>query len=98
MLLNNMKYFEQYLKKDQAADTLDISVHCDVKIFEWLVKYVDFMQNYNEFNTLTAMYKINYQVIDEGKPVNQQVNVKPPHLDIRNCISIIISAEFLKMA
>jgi hypothetical protein len=45
MLLNHMRYFEQYLKEDKSGDQLDISVHCDVKIFEWLMKYVDYFQN-----------------------------------------------------
>jgi len=42
MLLNHMKYFEQYLKEEVSGESLDISVHCDVKIFEWLIKYVDY--------------------------------------------------------
>ncbi len=42
LLLNHMHYFEQYLKDDASGDSLDISVHCDVKIFEWLIKYVDY--------------------------------------------------------
>jgi hypothetical protein len=45
MLLTHMKYFEQYLKQENSAELLDISVQCDIKIFEWLIKYVDFMQN-----------------------------------------------------
>jgi hypothetical protein len=51
MLLNHMKYFEQNLK-GELGEQLDISVHCDVKIFEWLVKYVDFAQNHGDYGTL----------------------------------------------
>jgi hypothetical protein len=37
MLLEYMSYFEQYLKEETTSETLDISVHCDVVIFEWLL-------------------------------------------------------------
>jgi hypothetical protein len=43
MILTYMNYFEQYLKDSRSGEQLDISVHCDVKIFEWLVRYVDFL-------------------------------------------------------
>ena len=42
LLLNQMKYFEKYLV-DQDVDDLDdidIAVHCDVSIFDWLRRYV----------------------------------------------------------
>ena len=35
-----MKYFEQYLVDAHSLDDIDISVHCDIKIFEWLMKYL----------------------------------------------------------
>ena len=34
-----MKYFEAHAK-DSYQDDLDISVHCDVAIFEWLMRYI----------------------------------------------------------
>jgi hypothetical protein len=37
-----MKYFDQYLKESENMQEIDIAVHCDINIFEWLVKY---MQN-----------------------------------------------------
>ena len=40
ILLKEMKYFEQFLNEADNSDDLDISVHCDVKIFDWLMKYV----------------------------------------------------------
>lgn len=46
-----------------AGEQLDISVHCDVKIFEWLVKYVDYHQNFGDYGTLFQLYKINYQIL-----------------------------------
>ena len=35
-----MKYFENYLSDQKSIDEIDISVHCDINIFEWLMNYV----------------------------------------------------------
>lgn len=35
-----MKYFEKYLADQKSLDDIDISVHCDIQIFEWLMSYV----------------------------------------------------------
>ena len=60
VLLNHMRYFEQYLKDDKSGDQLDISVHCDVKIFEWLMKYVDYHQNVTDYCGIVQLYRVNY--------------------------------------
>lgn len=41
LLIKEMRYFEEYLSVDpQRWDEVDISVHCDVQIFDWLMNYV----------------------------------------------------------
>ena len=36
-----MKYFAEYLSVEpQRWEEVDISVHCDVQIFDWLMRYV----------------------------------------------------------
>ena len=41
LLLKEMKYFQDYLSSDnQTWEDIDISVHCDIKIFDWLMRYV----------------------------------------------------------
>lgn len=41
LLVAEMKYFAEYLSTDaQRWEEVDISVHCDVQIFNWLIKYV----------------------------------------------------------
>ena len=37
-----MRYFAEYLSADSQPrmEEVDISVHCDVQIFDWLMKYV----------------------------------------------------------
>jgi hypothetical protein len=40
-----MKYFEKYLTETTSVDDIDISVHCDIKIFEWLMRYLKHKEN-----------------------------------------------------
>jgi Domain of unknown function (DUF3342)/CHORD len=40
VLVAKMKYFESHLQNCQAVEDLEISVHCDVDIFEWLMQYM----------------------------------------------------------
>jgi hypothetical protein len=40
LLLQNMKYFEKYLQDSKNIDDIDISVHCDINIFDWLMRYI----------------------------------------------------------
>ena len=39
-LIREMHYFAEYLSSDtQLWDEVDISVHCDVPVFDWLMRY-----------------------------------------------------------
>ncbi|XP_036402820.1 uncharacterized protein KIAA1841 homolog [Megalops cyprinoides] len=41
LLVSEMKYFAEYLSVDtQRWEDVDISVHCDIQIFDWLMSYV----------------------------------------------------------
>lgn len=41
LLIREMKYFGEYLSTEsQHLEEVDISVHCDVQVFDWLIKYV----------------------------------------------------------
>lgn len=40
LLLQEMKYFKQHLDTTDSAEDIDISVQCDIDIFEWLMKYI----------------------------------------------------------
>ncbi|GMF15698.1 unnamed protein product [Phytophthora lilii] len=40
LLLTKMKYFQAYLNEANEHDEIDISVHCDVEIFELLMEYM----------------------------------------------------------
>lgn len=40
LLLTHMTYFTPYLADERRFEEIDISVHCDVHIFEWLMEYI----------------------------------------------------------
>lgn len=40
LLLTHMSYFAPYLADERRFEEIDISVHCDVHIFEWLMEYI----------------------------------------------------------
>ena len=41
ILVHHMKYFESFLAENENGyDDIDISVHCDVEIFEWLMSFI----------------------------------------------------------
>jgi Domain of unknown function (DUF3342) len=40
LLVKYMKYFDKCLKKISENDEIDISIHCDAGIFEWLLCYI----------------------------------------------------------
>ena len=61
----------------RTLDDMDISVHCDINIFDWLMKYVK-----------------RYMIED---PENDSNEIKDPKLEITNCVSILISSDFLIM-
>ena len=83
LLVNHMKYFEKYLTEATSVEDIDISVHCDIKIFEWLMKY------------LKMKDQINNGLISTTASNEDQAN--NPKLDIKNVISILISSDFLQM-
>jgi hypothetical protein len=40
ILLREMKYFSEYLNDRTARNYVDIDVHCDIEVFEWLMSYI----------------------------------------------------------
>jgi hypothetical protein len=47
ILVEHMKYFEAFLvENENGYDDIDISVHCDVDIFEWLMSFIHSPNNY----------------------------------------------------
>ena len=44
LLLQNMNYFDSYLKDADNLEDIDIWVHCDINIFDWLMRYIKDVQ------------------------------------------------------
>ena len=55
LLLKEMKYFESYLSSSNQYDDIDISVHCDVYIFEWLMRFINRPENPPELKCKSAV-------------------------------------------
>eukprot|EP00347_Sterkiella_histriomuscorum_P020422 403337867 len=110
LLVKYMKYFEKCLKKISENDEIDISIHCDAGIFEWLLNYIFNQEEMeksqssqvaqNSFTT-TNGWQLRVQKCDDDNNKNSfSANVssyKGPKLDQKNVVSILISADFLKI-
>lgn len=66
LLISEMKYFAEYLSVDaQRWEEVDISVHCDVHIFDWLIRYVKRNTKDSEANEMPTLGK--RKCVDHGK-------------------------------
>ncbi|XP_053830481.1 SANT and BTB domain regulator of class switch recombination [Vidua macroura] len=60
LLISEMKYFAEYLSVDaQRWEEVDISVHCDVHIFDWLIRYVKRNSKGSEANEMPTLEPSN---------------------------------------
>ena len=71
LLVKYMKYFDRCLKKISDNDEIDISIHCDAAIFEWLLNYIFAMEEYEKKQS--EQEKFNRAV---GSSVNNSWNLK----------------------
>lgn len=97
MLLKYMKYFEKHLKATESTEDIDISVHCDVVIFEWLLNYIEQEERKETKDENIKFYDV---VIKEGENYKIDTNHtkrRKPVFEIGNAISILISSDYLKM-
>mmetsp|Transcript_31713 Transcript_31713/g.36211 ORF Transcript_31713/g.36211 Transcript_31713/m.36211 type:complete len:125 (+) Transcript_31713:88-462(+) len=96
MLLKHMKYFEKHLKDTECTDDIDISVHCDVLIFEWLLNFIENDEKEEQGNENIKFYDVVVKDGDSFKPVHTNRRRKPV-FEIGNAISILISSDYLRM-
>jgi hypothetical protein len=47
ILVQEMGYFSLIMSKGQKLHDMDITIHCDVTIFEWLMKWIHFNTQQN---------------------------------------------------
>lgn len=81
LLVSKMGYFAD-VTAGQKLEDMDISVHCDIQIFEWLMKWV---QSENSCSSESGFRK------DSSIEASQNLNVN-------NVIPILVSASFLKVS
>ena len=67
-----MKYFEKYLSDSKNLDDIDISVHCDVNIFDWLMRYVHKKNPPFEIKTAISIL-ISSDFLQMGPLVNESL-------------------------
>ena len=64
LLLEEMKYFQDYLSSDNETwEDIDISVHCDVKIFDWLIRYVKRDQENSDSGPILSIFKFFFEFL-----------------------------------
>ncbi|XP_067647658.1 SANT and BTB domain regulator of class switch recombination [Eurosta solidaginis] len=81
LLVDKMGYFAE-ITAGQKLDEMDISVHCDIQIFDWLIKWMKQTDSAELSRCRKPLFKDAENV---------------PHLDSNNVIPILVSAEFLQM-
>lgn len=59
LLVKYMKYFDKCLKKISDQDEIDISIHCDAIIFEWLLNYIFSMEEYEKKQGNKSGWQLN---------------------------------------
>ena len=84
-----MGYFRD-ITTGQSLEDVDISVHCDVTIFEWLMKWI------KHSDVIGTPEEGCDLVSDSTKRKGLTANGKP-QLEPGNVVSILVSASFLKM-
>jgi hypothetical protein len=108
LLVKYMKYFDRCLKKISDNDEIDISIHCDAVIFEWLLNYIFAMEEYEKKQQESErINKTSWQLKVQKCADNSEekqlfansaiMKYGGPKLDIKNAVTILIPAEFLKI-
>lgn len=97
-----MKYFSTFLEDFSETKEIDITVYCDIKIFEWLISYVHQREKLIRNGKLVgfASKHIVYRKRSDEEKKNEKTTEQShgqPVLDLKNVISVLISSEFLSI-
>jgi len=81
LLVRYMKYFDRCLKKISDNEEIDISIHCDAEIFEWLLSYIFSVEEYEKKknNNNLEQEKFNRAVGTSLNNNNLNLKLKPMH-------------------
>nr|XP_023412933.1 uncharacterized protein KIAA1841 homolog [Loxodonta africana] len=105
LLISEMKYFAEYLSVDvQRWEEVDISVHCDVHIFNWLIKYVKRntkenkdceMPSLEPGNVISILISSEFLKMDSLVGMNRQAKLfYSPKINL--CVLVVNSKLFCK--
>ena len=89
MTISSIFVYILNLFSGQSLEDVDISVHCDVTIFEWLM---DWLKAQSKDENINICINNNDNENDNTDVVEQE-----PELTPNNVVSILVSASFLKM-
>lgn len=68
-LIQQMKYFQKYLNVNDKNTDIDISVHCDLHVFEWLMDYINNKNSKNHaldiHNVVSILISSHFLGMDE---------------------------------
>ncbi|KAL0211967.1 hypothetical protein RCL1_005593 [Eukaryota sp. TZLM3-RCL] len=66
-ILSKMHYFRAYFSNDDPGDDVDVSVHCDLTVFEWLMKYIHEAPNteLSNSNVISVLISAEFLQINE---------------------------------
>ena len=85
----------------KTLDEIDISVHCDIFIFDWLMRYVKRnVPHLIEKNVATPLDLFNdtaNNIMTYDAETRALLSIEP-RFELANCISILLSADFLIMS
>ena len=98
VLIKEMRYFNDYLSSPESKqwEEVDISVHCDVSVFHWLMSYAK--RGLKEGpcgETLDTPLKPPQLGIRKGQ--SSSILLLVCSTESSNAISVLISSDFLKM-
>jgi Domain of unknown function (DUF3342) len=107
-ILKHMAYFRAHLTQPREGDTeVDITVHCDARVFEWLVNYISeaeprpricewvFALNLASLGECVSPGTSELQCLCVFGLVGRGINVCPAASG--SVISLLVSSEFLEM-
>lgn len=92
-----MGYFRD-ITSGQSLEDVDISVHCDVTIFEWLMDWLKAQAKLDDSDhDIATITSIDTNANEEGDNESPSSVQSEPELTPNNVVSILVSASFLKM-
>lgn len=87
ILVNYMKYFDKFLTENENGyDDIDISVHCDIDIFEWLMSYIHF----SSFSSSSQTFEPNNKPPNLDKSIVVSILISSEFLQMEPLVELCL--------